>query len=164
MLEWMNHFIEVEGNKLAEDNPLSVTFSAGPVEVQAEVSAYDSLAMALNALMVSSARSDLSLEAVAQSIAQRITYLWESLVLIEKDIERDEVLMRSAPPFIEDGAVIFCQARLVREAGCTKIHLTRHQQLKGQARRRSFPIMVTHEVFRRLVDDLSTALHEAEGA
>lgn len=158
MLERMRHLIEKEENTPSPEKMLTVTLREGPIEVKAEVSSYDSLGVALHALTVSGDNSDTALETLAQTISQRITYLWEPLALIERDLEREQAQLRSAPPLIEDKTIEFYEGQLFRQDGSLRIHLVRYRQRRGQMRRDRIPILLTHEVFRRLVDSLAGIL------
>jgi hypothetical protein len=162
MLERMQHSFEVEGNLPTQDEPSVVTLGTGSRAVRAEVCAYDSLGVALHTLSVVGDNSDTPLEELAQSISRRVRYLWEPLALIERDLERDQVQMRSVPPLIEDDTIEFYEGLLTRQNGASHLHLVRYRQPKGQGRRTRMPITLTHDIFRRLVNDLSAILQTPE--
>lgn len=162
MLERIQHLIESEGNTLPRTKPLTVALREGPIEVKAEVSSHDSLGTALYALTMAGDHSDAPLEMLAQEISERVTYLWEPLALIERDPERGKAQMRSAPPLVEDEIIEFYEAQLSRQDGSPRIRFIRYRQANRQARRTRVPITLTHEVFRRLVDDLATTLRAPE--
>ncbi|MFQ5854799.1 MAG: hypothetical protein ACE5LU_04030 [Anaerolineae bacterium] len=162
ILERMRYFIDVEGNTPTQEQPFTVALREGHIGVEAEVIAYDSLGVALHGLTVWGDGREASLEALAQTISRRVTYLWEPLALIERDLEREQVQMRSAPPLIEDKTVEYYEAMLTRQEGSPRIHMARYRQQNGQTRRVRVPITLTHQVFRRLVDDLVTILRALE--
>ena len=158
MLEQMRQIIASEGNAPSTEHPLAVTLAEEHAGVVAEVRAFDSLALSLNSLTVWGDHRDASLEALAQDISRQVTYLWEPLALIERDLEREEVQMRSAPPLVEEKAIEFYEGRLTRQAGNPRLHLVRYRRSNGERRRLSVPITLTHDQFRRLIDDLATIL------
>ena len=160
MLERIQHVIELEGITPAEDQPLMVAWRNGQIEVTAEVCAYDGLGVSVHALTVQGDRSDVPLEGLATIISERVTYLWESLALIELD--REQVQMRSAPPLAEGKTIAFYEGQLTRQAGSSRLHLIRCRHQTGEARRTRIPITLTHETFRRLVNDLGTILQMPE--
>lgn len=157
-LERVRYFIEVEGNTPTSEQPFAVALRDADSRVEVEVVAYDTLAMALSGLTVWGDNAETSLEELAQSISQRVTYLWEPLALIERDLELEEVQMRSAPPLIDDDAIEFYECRLTRTDGSPQAHLVRYRRQNGGGRRVTVPITVTHQVFQRLVDDLTAIL------
>ncbi len=154
MLKQMRHQMEAKGGAPTWAQSVKIALQEEPIQVEADVSAYDTLGVALRGLRVRG-DSDAPLEKLAQAIGERVTYLWEPLALIEQDLERERVQMRSAPPLIEDGAIEFYAGDLTRQA----VRLTRYRQESGQRRRDRVAITLTHEIFRRLVDDLAGILH-----
>lgn len=161
-LEQIRHAIQDSGYAPAPDRPLTVALDEEGTRVEAQVLAYDSLGVAVQGLTVWGDNRVASLEALSKTISQRVTYLWEPLALIERDLERDEVQIRSAPPLAEDKTVEFFEGRLTRHDGSLRLHLVRLRQADRQARRANVPITVTHQVFRRLVNDLAAILRAPE--
>lgn len=161
-LERIRYSVQVEGTTPTYDRPLTVALHEEHTGVEAEVCAYDSLGVALHGLTVWGDNRAASLETLAKTISERVTYLWEPLALIERDLEREQVQMRSAPPLIEDKAIEFYEGQLTRQAGSPRIHMARYRRENGQARRVRVPVILTHAIFRRLVDDLSTILRAPE--
>lgn len=157
-LEQIRQPIEAEGGGPTQENPLKVTVEEGPARVEAEVSAFDTLGLALRALTVQGDNDAAPLETLAQTISERVTYLWEPLALIERDLEREQVQMRSAPPLVEEKAIEFYEGELMRRDGTPRMRLVRYRQENNETRRKRIPITLTQAAFRRLVDDLSAIL------
>lgn len=162
MLEHMRYLIVERGNTASREKPLTVTLHEKRVGVEAEVYAYDNLGMALGGLTVQGDNRHASLETLAQSISRRVTYLWEPLALTERDVEHEKVQMRSAPPLVEDKTIEFYEGWLTRHDGSPRVHLARYRRENEPAPTVQVPITLTHETFRRLVDDLATVLRAPE--
>lgn len=162
MLESVRQVIQEGGNTPTQAKPLTVTLQEGHAGVEAEVFAFDTLGVSLRGLTVSGDNREASLEALAQTISRHVTYLWEPLALIERDLKRQEVQMRSTPPLVKDKAIEFYEGRLTRRDRTPRFHLVRYRRQNGESRRTSAHITLTHEVFRRLVDDLASILQAPE--
>lgn len=162
MLESVRQVIQEGGNTPTQAKPLTVTLQEGHAGVEAEVFAFDTLGVSLRGLTVSGDNREASLEALAQTISRHVTYLWEPLALIERDLKRQEVQMRSTPPLVKDKAIEFYEGRLTRRDRAPRFHLVRYRRQNGESRRTSAHITLTHEVFRRLVDDLASILQAPE--
>ena len=162
LLGKIQQFIEQEGRKPTPDAPLSVRVQAGTTKVEAQVSAFDSLGVAFRTLEISRENPQTSLEAIAQTASDRITYLWEPLALLERDLDRERIQLRSSPPYVDSEAIAFYEARLSRQNGRVHVQMTRYRQVKGQKRRAQIPVTLTHEAFQRLVNDLDLALSTSE--
>lgn len=156
-LEQIHTAIDVRGETPTAARPLGVNVAANSARVETEVRAYDTLAVALNHLDVwgDSATATVRL---AQAISQTISYLWEPLAMIERDLDMDRVEMRSAPPLVEDGDIEFYHGELTRHAEGVHFHLVRLRQTDGDRRRTQIPVTLTHATLRRLIDDLATIL------
>ena len=162
MLERVRQVIQEGGNTPTQAKPLTVTLQEGHAGVEAEVFAFDTLGVSLRGLTVSGDNREASLETLAQTISRHVTYLWEPLALIERDLEREEVQMRSAPPLVEDKTIAFYEGRLTRRDGSPRFHLARWRRQNGGPGRARLPIVLTHQVFCRLVDDLAGILRAPE--
>ncbi|RME47096.1 MAG: hypothetical protein D6791_06680 [Chloroflexi bacterium] len=161
-LEHMQHLVVESGNRPTQEKPLTITLQDERTGVEAEVYAYDSLGVSLGTLSVWGDNRDASLETLAQAISKRVIYLWEPLALIERDLARDQVQMRSSPPLVEDKKIEFYEGRLTRHNGVPRVQFFRYRLPNNEYRRTQVPITLTHEVFRRLIDDLSTILQTPE--
>ncbi len=94
------------------------------------------------------------LKKVAQTLAERITYLLEPVTAVEVDAERAVVQMRSKPPQKDDDGTVYYEL-LVERGG--SISLCRFKKVTGSARHVA-PAHVTREVFARLVGDFCAVL------
>lgn len=164
----MRYFFEVEGNTPAREQPFTIGLCRDDARVEVEVVAYDSLAVALQQLKVWGDPGDASLEKLAATIGERVTYLSEPLALIERDIERRQAQLRSRPPFVRDETIEFYEGQLMGEEGGAQdtavcFQLVRYRQPKGQRHRTRIPMTLTHEVFQHLVADLATILRSPPG-
>jgi len=162
MLERMRNLIQEGDSTPTQQRPLTVALQEEHTGVEAEVYAFDTLGVSLRGLTVWGDHRDAALEMLAQTISRHVTYLWEPLALIERDLEREEVQMRSAPPLVEDKAIEFYEGWLTRCDGAPRFRLVRYRRQNGESRRTSMHITLTHEVFRRLVDDLASILQAPE--
>jgi hypothetical protein len=158
----MRHLIQEGDSTPTQQRPLAVALQEEHTRVEAEVYAFDTLGVSLRGLTVWGNHRDAALEVLAQTISRQVTYLWEPLALIERDLEREEVQMRSAPPLVEDQAIEFYEGWLTRRDGAPRFHLVRYRRQNGEPRRTSVQFTLTHEVFRRLVDDLASILQAPE--
>lgn len=162
MLKQMQHLIDAHADAPAPAKPLDLTLREGPIQVQAQVSAYDTLGVALQTLTIQSHAGSASLEAVARAIHERVTYLWEPLALIERDLEREQAQMRSAPPRVDDAAIEFYEGELSRQNGALQLRLLRYRRKNDQTRSEQIPLTLTHAVCRRLTDDVAGILSGTE--
>lgn len=158
MLDRMSYLSQEGDTPPTHENPLTVALQEEHASVEAEVYAFDRLGVSLRGLTILGDNRDAGLEALAQTINQRVTYLSEPVALVERDLDREEVQMRSAPPLADDRAIEFYEGRLTRQDGSPHLHLVRYRQEHGEPRRVGMPITLTHNVFRRLVDDLAAIL------
>jgi hypothetical protein len=158
MLKQMQYLIDAHADAPAPAKPLDLTLWEDPIQVQAQVSAYDTLGVALQALTVRCSPGDAPLETVARAINERVTYLWEPLALIERDLEREQAQMRSAPPRVDDEAIEFYEGELSRQNGSLQLRLLRYRRKNGQTRSEQVPLTLTHDVCRRLTDDVAGIL------
>jgi|GEM_PF-2480290 len=95
----------------------------------------------------------------AAAIARQVTYLVESLTVLEHDRAGQRALLRSAPPRETADAVEYFEGWLTREAsGTLSFSLHRYRHGNNDLSRQAVPIILTHEVLERLVDDLASIL------
>ncbi len=102
-------------------------------------------------LETSSTRSLADLNAWADRLACRVTYLMEPLALLESDAEGTVVELRSRKPTVRAGLRSFDEVRLDASGRLT---LTRHAFSEADRTRRQTPFTLSREVLDRLVDDL----------
>jgi hypothetical protein len=91
------------------------------------------------------------LRAWSKTVCDRITYLLEHIGPLEVDPLSMTVLIRSTPPERDGGRVSFYEI-VVHPTGC--LSLRRFSRTRGEPERRPQDIRVTHEVLRKLVQDL----------
>jgi hypothetical protein len=156
-LEKIRTAIAVEGGTPIEVYPVDVRITSDSATVEAEVRAYDTLAVALNHLDVQG-DSATAPERLAQTISQTVGYLWEPLAMIERDLETGRVEMRSAPPLIKGSDIEFYRGELMPQAEGVRLHLIRLRQTDDDRRRTQIPLVLTHATLRRLIDDLAAIL------
>ena len=95
----------------------------------------------------------------ATAIARQVSYLVESLALLELDRAGQRALLRSAPPRETADAVEYFEGWLTREAsGTASFSLHRYRHGNNDMSRQAVPVILTHEVLERLVDDLASIL------
>jgi len=91
---------------------------------------------------------------IAESLAERLTYLLEPIRTIEADADARTVQMRSLPPRrAEDGTRTYYELQV---SGGGKLSLSRYVKEPDQSRR-TIPVQVTREVFSRLLADFIDA-------
>lgn len=166
LLERTRQAMEVEGLTVSDEQPLAVAIRKDGVRVEAEICALDRLGIAFQRLRLWGNGVQPDLDALAETIAERVTYLPERLAPIERDPQRGIVQMRSAPPFVENGDVEYFELTLSHTGEETCLHLMRHRCPQGRRRREDVSIVLTQPLFQRLVDDLATLLchpHTADG-
>jgi hypothetical protein len=93
------------------------------------------------------------LAASAERLAQTVSGLREGLKVVEIDLTRGEVLLRSEVPQQADGEVFYHEAVL---KGLLEVVLRRYQApTRARKRRQQIPFAVTHEVLAKLAGDLT---------
>ena len=95
------------------------------------------------------------LQAWSRTVCERITYLLEHIGPLEVDSLSMTVLIRSTPPERDGGRVSFYEI-VVQPAGC--LILRRFSRTRGEFERQPQDIRVTHEVLRKLVQDLVSSV------
>lgn len=163
LLERTRQVMEMEGLTVSYEQPLAVAIRQNEVRVEAEICALDHLGIAFQGLRLWGNAAHAELDTLAEAIAERVTYLPERLAPIEHDPERGIVQMRSAPPFVENGDVEYFELTLSRNGEETCLHLARHRRPEGRRRREGVTIVLTQQLFQRLVDDLAALLRSESG-
>jgi hypothetical protein len=135
--------------------PWSVRVAEGGVEVTLELTAIESLACAFERLDVRNVawagKPIAEVKRVAEDLAKRLTYLLETIRPIETDPEHCVVQMRSSPPRREEDKSSYYEL-IVERSGA--LSLRRYEKQPGDVRRQ-VPILLTREVFRRLLTDFA---------
>ncbi len=93
----------------------------------------------------------------ADALSQRITYLLENLGPIEIDTQAGQVLVRSNPPDQQPAGAKYYEVLLQSDTS-GNFSLRRFEAEKGAPGRIQVDIQTTHEVLRKLVDDLIDTL------
>jgi hypothetical protein len=135
--------------------PWKVGVDEGDVEVAVELTAMESLACAFDRLEVRNrawaGKPIAEIKLVAEDLSKRLTYLLEAIRPIETDVEQCVVQMRSSPPRREEDKSSYYEL-IVERAGA--LSLRRYEKPAGEVRRQ-VPILLTREVFRRLLEDFA---------
>lgn len=97
----------------------------------------------------------------ADQLSQRVTYLLESIGPIEIDDSGSQILIRSNPPDVSQGATQFYEVLLSAQANGTFL-LKRYRTESGQPGRESVDILLTNETLKKLVNDLVDTIPETE--
>ncbi len=93
------------------------------------------------------------LKAWGDALSRRISYLLETLGLLELDEEHGQVLIRSNPPDRQGSATAYYEV-LLREDGPGRFSLRRYEAQKGTVGRTVVEMHLTHQVLKRLARDL----------
>jgi hypothetical protein len=96
-----------------------------------------------------------ALKAWGDRIAARVTYLMESLVVIEVDPVGGEVDLRSQSPSTRNGQRTYYEVRMNRQGTLRFGRVAFNEQTR---RRSAVPCHLTREVIERLTDDLVATL------
>jgi hypothetical protein len=135
--------------------PWTVSVAEGDLEVSLELTALESLACAFDRLDVRNrawaGKPIGEIKRIAEDLSGRLTYLLESIRPIETDPEHCVVQLRSSPPRREEDKSSYYEL-IVERAGA--LSLRRYEKPSGEVRRQ-VPILLTREVFRRLLGDFA---------
>lgn len=93
------------------------------------------------------------LQAWADALSARVTYLLENIGPIEIDKRSSQVLIRSTPPDRTETGTQFYEVLLSAQSNGTFL-LRRYRAENGQPGRESVDIHLTHETLHKLVGDL----------
>jgi hypothetical protein len=94
------------------------------------------------------------LKEISTKLTEKLTYLLEPIGLVEADLDRCSVQMRSNPPQKGEDETSYYEL-MVRRGG--DITLSRYSKKSGQLRQ-IIPAHITREVLGRLADDFIAAL------
>ncbi|HEU5116930.1 MAG TPA: hypothetical protein VFT74_09675 [Isosphaeraceae bacterium] len=132
-----------------------VSAEEGPHRVSMRVRQVNSIAVESDELVfeTSSPRSLDDLNAWADRLACRVTYLLEPLALLESDATGTVVELRSRKPAVRSGVRSYDEVRLDATG---QLRLTRHAFEETTRTRRQTPFTLSREVLERLVEDLET--------
>ena len=162
LLNKVRNAIDGESQSLIVGQPLVVSIHANSAAIEARVNAFDTLGIALSGLVIQNPIGTSRLDDLARTVCERITYLWEPLMLIEYDLDQRRADMRSAPPFVDDEVISYYEGQLTEQNGSASLKLSRFAKSKHAQRRSEVPLTLTHEAFRRLVDDLHDILQDPD--
>jgi hypothetical protein len=149
---------EQELNQLGGGGAATVDLTEGVRHLTCDLVERNSLAVAFQALRVATPElantTSTSLERLAKSLSDRLTYLMEPIRPIEIDADACVAQLRSSPPQRDDDGRSYYELT-VRRGG--EIALVRYRKEPGAARQ-PIPATVTREVLLRLVDDFEAVL------
>jgi hypothetical protein len=149
---------EHELNQLGAGGAATVDISTGSRRLTCDLVERNSLAVAFQALRVATpelaSSTSTSLERMAKSLSERLTYLMEPIRPIEIDADACIAQLRSSPPQHDDDGRNYYELT-VRRGG--EIALCRYRKEPGTARQQ-IPATVTREVLLRLADDFESVL------
>jgi len=139
----------------ANPGPGPVSVTDGPYRLTLHLSAASPVGVAFDALeFAATDKPDWSTDALkgwGDRLAARLTYLMESLVVLEVDAEGGEVELRSQSPSSRDMVRTYYEVHLRREGTL----LLRRVAFEASSRRRStVACQLTREALERLADDL----------
>lgn len=149
---------QLKGFESAE--PKSMTWADDAnVGLEIDFRAVESLSCAFRELRFTApSLRDASLDVLqtwSKVVCERITYLLEHIGPLEVDPLSMTVLIRSTPPERDGGRVSFYEI-VVQPTGC--LSLRRFSRTRGESERQPQDIRVTHEVLRKLVQDLVSSV------
>ena len=132
---------------------------AGPdgMTVEAELAAVDSVGCLVREVRaavpkLSGATFDV-LSTWGAALSRRLSYLLETLALLEADEEHGQVLIRSNPPDRQGSTTAYYEV-LLRQDGAGRFALRRFEVQRGGSGRTPVDMQLTHEVLKRLTRDL----------
>jgi hypothetical protein len=99
-----------------------------------------------------SERAPEALQAWADRLSARVTYLMEPLIVVEHDREAGAVAVRSQAPTVRNDRRTYYEVRLARHGTLT---MTRMAYDESTRRRAPIPCQMTLEALERLADDLA---------
>ncbi|MDG3003519.1 hypothetical protein [Paludisphaera mucosa] len=138
--------------------PCSITVDDGPDRVTLNMTALDSVGVALDALeYLATDRKGWTPEALnawGDRLSKRVSYLLEPLKVLESDGGLGEVMLRSQAPTSRDESLGYYEIRLNRSGSC-KVERC-FFDTRGRTRRRT-SCHLTREVVERLADDIAAA-------
>lgn len=129
------------------------------VAVDALSCAFESLTLHVPSLVGNESGA---LQAWADALSGRVTYLLENIGPIEIDQRNNQVLIRSTPPDRTNTGTRFYEVLLSAQANGTFL-LRRYRAESGQPGRKSVDIHLTHETLHKLVRDLIDTIPRSAG-
>jgi hypothetical protein len=154
----LSTLFETELTQLGPGGGATVDIAAGNRRLICELNERNSLAVAIQTLRVTTpelaSASSVSLERLAKSLSERLTYLMEPIRPIEIDADACVAQLRSSPPQRDDDGRSYYEL-VVRRGG--EIALARYRKESG-APRQQIVATVTREVLLRLADDFEAVL------
>jgi hypothetical protein len=131
-------------------DPDGLVLGVNVVAVDALSCAFESLTLHVPKLV---GNETAALQAWADALSKKVTYLLENIGPIEIDTSSTQVLIRSTPPDRSDAGTQFYEVLLSAQTNGTFL-LRRYRSESGQPGRESVDIHLTHETLRKLVGDL----------
>ena len=136
-----------------DNQKIEVTGPEGTV--RCEISAVDSLGVALRSLHIEPAAklidAKLTLKARTEKLCGKVSYLLEPLALIELDPMRGQAMIRSKKPRTKEDDIVYYEL-MANANGSTSIQRVVFN--KSAKQRNSIDVVVTPEQFEMLVEDL----------
>lgn len=131
-------------------DPDGLVLGVAVVAVDALSCAFESLTLHVPSLVGNESGA---IQAWADALSERVTYLLENIGPIEIDRQSSQVLIRSTPPDRTSTGTQFYQVLLSAQTNGTFL-LRRYRAESGQPGRESVDIHLTHETLQKLVGDL----------
>lgn len=131
-------------------DPDGMVLGVAVVAVDALSCAFESLTLHVPSLIGNETGA---LQAWADALSARVTYLLENIGPIEIDQSSNQVLIRSTPPEKTETGTQFYEVLLSAQSNGTFL-LRRYRAENGQPGRESVDIHLTHETLHKLVGDL----------
>ncbi len=123
---------------------------AGDLQARVRLADWDRLGCLLERLELRHTRG-LPLHIAPASVEKAVTYLGETLRVIETEEARGRALLRSAPPSLREGRIAFFEMVLDRGEG---LSLARYVYDRERQQRQSVPAPLTRHALEHLLDDL----------
>ena len=131
-------------------DPDGLVLGVAVVAVDALSCAFESLTLHVPSLV---GNENGAIQAWADALSERVTYLLENIGPIEIDRQSSQVLIRSTPPDRTNTGTQFYEVLLSAQTNGTFL-LRRYRAESGQPGRESVDIHLTHETLHKLVGDL----------
>lgn len=147
----------LDENTIVHAPPCVVAVEDGPSRLVLNLSAVDSVGVALSSLEFAAARraeGELSPEALrawGDRLAGRVTYLMEPLKVFEIDAGGGGLQLRSQSPTARDDRRGYYEVQLSRQG---MLKMVRYAFDEASRARHEVPCQLTREVLERLADDL----------
>ena len=131
--------------------------AADGTTIEAEMVAVDAHGCLVRAVQATSPRLTgggvTLLQEWGEALSRRISYLLETLGLLEIDQEQGQVLIRSNPPDRQGNTTSYYEV-LLSEEGPGRFVLRRYETQKGTGGRAATDMQLTHQMLARLARDL----------